>query len=210
MAADLSLTSLRACFDAYWAIKPGASSPDGSTVALVFLLAATAAGVVAARGRRKADRMLWAMIAAALASLAVNSHLDLLGGMTEVGRCYARLEGWYDARRALQGDVMTALWVVCAIVGFVLLRLRRGLRWALPGLIGVVLILATTATRAVSLHHMDSLINQAFVGATVGAWAELFGASLVIGNAIWVLAMIRRRHKSAAAADAPASARASV
>lgn len=193
MAADLSVASIRACVDAYWAIKTGAASPGGWAVVLAFSLASAAAGFVALRGRRKADRILWAAMGAILAGLAANAQLDLLGGMTEIGRCFARLDGWYGARRALQGHLMTGLWATCAVVAFLLWRLRRGLRSAMAALAGFALILATTGVRAVSLHHMDSLINFTFAGATAGAWAELLGASLIIGNAIWLLALITGR-----------------
>lgn len=207
MAADLSIASIRACVDAYWAIRTGAASPGGWAVVLAFSLASAAAGFVALRGRRKADRVLWATMGVVLASLAANAQLDLLGGMTEIGRCFARLEGWYGARQTLQGNLMTSLWISCAVVGFVLWRLRRGLRSAMAAIAGFALILATTGARAVSIHHMDSLINFPVAGATMGAWAELLGATLIIANAIWLLALITGRTRRAAIPAATASAK---
>lgn len=208
MAADLSIASICACVDVYWAIKTGATSPGGWAVALAFSLASATVGFVALRGRRKADRVLWAAMGVILAGLAVNTQLDLLSGMTEIGRCFARLDGWYDVRRTLQGNLMAALSVLCAIVGFVLWRLRRGLRSALAALAGVMLILSITGARAVSLHEMDSLINLPIAGAAAGAWAELLGTALVIGNAFWLLAKIRGRPARPSAAEARVSAEA--
>jgi len=204
MAADITAASIGACVDAYWAIKTGAAAPGGWAVALAFSLASAAAGFVALRGRRKADRILWATMGVALAGLAANAQLDLLGGMTEIGRCFARLEGWYATRRAMQEHLMTGLWATCGGVGFLLWRLRRGLRTAFAALTGFAVILATTAARAVSLHDMDSLINFTVAGATMGAWAELLGAALVFANALWLLALINGRIQRTAIANAPA------
>jgi len=206
MAADTSLAAIRACVDAYWAIKAGAIAPGGWAVALAFSLASVASGFVALRGRRKADKILWAAMGVALAGLAANAQMDLMGGITEIGRCFARLEGWYNLRQGLQGNLMIALWTTCAVAGVLLWQLRRGLRTALPALTGFALILATTAARAVSLHHIDSLINLNIAGAATGAWAELLGASLIIGNAIWLLLLITGRLKPAAKVDTAASA----
>ncbi len=206
MDADLSVASIRACVDAYWAIKTGPAGPGGWAVPLAFSLASMATCCIALRGRRKADRMLWATMGVILAGLAANAQLDLLSGMTEIGRCIARLEGWYGARRALQGYLMIGLWIAVCLVAFVLWRLRRGLRSALAALGGCALILATTGARAISLHHMDSAINLPLAGATAGAWAELLGAALVIGNAAWLFALITGRLKRPGRVDATASA----
>lgn len=207
MATDLSFASIHACVDAYWAIKTGASLPGGWAVVLAFSLASVAAGFVALRGRRKADRILWASMGVVLAGLAANAQLDLLSGMTEIGRCIARIEGWYGKRQTLQDDLMTALWITCAIAGFSLWRLRRGLRSAMAALAGFSLILATTGARAISIHHMDSLINFTFAGAALGAWAELLGAALIAANAIWLLALIAGRLKRTGASRPQAPAR---
>jgi|GEM_PF-1608588 len=193
MAAELSVATIRACVDSYWAIKAGAASPGGWAVVLAFSFASAAAGFIALRGRRKADKKLWGAMGAVIAFLAVNAQLDLLGGMTEVGRCFARLEGWYNARRTLQGNLMLVLAVTCGTVAFVLWRLRRGLRSAMTAMTGFSLILATTGARAVSLHRIDSAINFQIAGVTAGAWLELIGALMVIGNAIWLLALITGR-----------------
>ena len=193
MAADLTAASMRACVHAYWAITAGAVSPGGWAVALAFSLASAAACFVALRGRRKADRILWAIMGVVLAGLAANTQLDLLGGLTEIGRCFARLEGWYGARRTLQGSLMIALWAACVVAGFILWRLRRGLRSALAALAGFALVLAVTGARAVSLHHIDSMIDLPVAGATAGAWAELLGALLIVGNAVWLMALITGR-----------------
>ena len=206
METDLTIDSIRACVQQYQAIAMGAALPGGSAVALTFSLAAAAAGCIALRGGRKADRILWGAMAAVLAGLAANAQLDLLGGVTEIGRCFARLDGWYDARRTLQGVLMGALGTGCVTVGFILWRLRRGVRSALTALAGFTLVLATTGARVVSLHHVDALLNLPLAGATAGAWVELLGASMIIGNAVWLWTLIGRRLKRAAVAEAPAAA----
>lgn len=205
MTADLSFASIRACVDAYWAIQAGAVAPGGWAVTLALSLASVAAGFVALRGRRKADRLLWSAMGAVLACIAANTQLDFMGGFTETGRCFARLEGWYNARQSLQANLMVALWIALAVVSIILWRLRRGLKSALPALAGFALILAVNAARAVSEHHMDALIAKPFAGLPLGAWSEIIGAALLTANALWLLALITGRLNRSRVAAQPIS-----
>jgi len=206
MAAEFTADAILACVNAHWALQAGAAAPGARAVALAFSLATVAAGFVALRGRRKADRRLWAAMGLVLALLAANTQMDLLAGLTEIGRCFARLGGWYGARRELQGNLMIVLAAATVAGGYLLWRWRRALRMALPALSGFALVLAVTGARAVSLHHVDSVVNFRLAGAPFGAWLELLGAAAIIVNAAWLFALITGRLKRRPASQAPAPA----
>jgi len=81
--------------------------------------------------------------------LAVNKQLDLQSFLTALGRCDARLQGWYETRRP---------------AGYVLVR-------------------------AVSFHHMDTLINTRLLDVRLKSVFELSGLVLILWGA-W--RMLRR------------------
>lgn len=77
--------------------------------------------------------------------------------------------GWYEQRRIVQ---------VLAIVGFLgllalALRARRRLGVHLFTEPALALLLVFLCVRAVSLHHLDTIVDFPLLGAHVGQWTEI-------------------------------------
>ena len=134
----------------------------------------------------RTERAFWLLWGIFLAFLAVNKQLDLQSLMTSVGRCAARLQGWYEIRRTVQAEVILGLVVFGAAAGLVTLWLLRGtLRRTLPALLGLVWITTFVLVRAVGFHHVDRLIGWQVGGMRLNWAFELGGIALFIMGVVW-------------------------
>ena len=117
----------------------------------------------------------WWASAALLLAMAVaraSAITDLLG---DLGREQARSDGWYDSRRVVQLVavlVVATAWVLAVSIAIVRVPPRR--RRYLPHAICLSALFAFAAIRAISLHHIDSVLyDHEIAGARVVAIAEL-------------------------------------
>jgi hypothetical protein len=167
-----------------------------STVALYLAVAALAV-LVARRapfpGRsRGRERLFWGVVAGLMLALAVNKQLDLQSALTAAGRCMAKAQGWYGARRVVQALFLTGLATGGVLVLIGLLRVLRGTwaRSALPAL-GLVFVLTFVLMRAVGFHHLDRILGMRggipALGVTGNMLFEWTGPLLVGGTALWLL-----------------------
>ena len=187
------LADLQSCALARW--SPGIGDPTamGWGTVMVYLAAAAVAFVVASRapfpaGSRRRERLFWALLAAVLLALAVNKQLDLQSYVTAVGRCAAKLEGWYDSRRFVQQAVILGLVLLMALMAAVLWRLMRGtLARSGAALAGLILVLGFVAIRAVGFHHVDALIRLDVLDMRLNWLFELTGPVLIGLAGLWLL-----------------------
>lgn len=194
MPTELTLEAVWACVSGKWAAKVGDPSIGGWSVAFAYGIASALACFVALRGREGQDRIFWGVVGIALAFLAFNKQLDLQSAFTQVGRCVAQIEGWYEARRGFQRRFIYGLGALGLLAAlFLAWRLRRNLDFNWLALAGFYLIMVYVVVRAVSMHHMDALIGEGFGDVAASIWVELAGAVMIAINAGWLLARRRRR-----------------
>lgn len=184
--------------------SPGIGDPNGIgwLTVLVYAISGLAALIVAVRGpfpmaSRRRERLFWLILAVALFGLAANKQLDLQSFATAVGRCVAKLQGWYQERRAFQLEVILALVAGMILATFLTWRLMRGtLRRNGFALLGMMLVLTFVAVRAIGFHHVDVLINMRVQDMKMNWLLELPGPLMILMNAL-VLAMRRKPRRRA-------------
>ncbi|MEP3333777.1 isopropylmalate isomerase [Sedimentitalea sp.] len=124
--------------------------------------------------------------------LMVNKQLDLQSALTAGARCLAQLQGWYEDRRAIQVGFILVLLLYCIGFGlFVVWVMWRHLGQIWLMLLGLILLLAFIAVRAVGFHHFDAIINAQVGNVRLNWVLELGGLTLIAVNAFWLI--VRRR-----------------
>lgn len=132
------------------------------------------------RLRSRARRRFWLIATLVLLALGVYKQLDIQTLFTDIGRVTAKQEGWYAIRRGFQREfiaVVAAVSVLCCIT--LPLLARRVGSWEMTGTIGLIILTAFVTIRAVSLHHIDAVLNLAWEGIKVSHLLELSGILLV-------------------------------
>ncbi|MCF8211415.1 MAG: hypothetical protein K9K38_18730 [Rhodoferax sp.] len=155
-------------------------------VVVVAYLSAAWFCLVNAHIARQSDEpaAVWYLAVTVLCLLACNTLLqvDLLS--TLVLRGIAKIQGWYGARRELQ-------YTVVALVAVLGIGLARRLRHQFinsdtasePVALGLTVLLALFAVRAISAHGTDAMLNVRLAGMSVGRLIELTGIALVLHGA---------------------------
>ncbi|MCK8465083.1 hypothetical protein MUY35_14590 [Aliiroseovarius sp. S1339] len=104
---------------------------------------------------RRFERWFWLSTAVFLVLLTLNKQLDLQTYLLAAGRCIARAQGWYGARRGVQlvASVivtgMVGVWVVWIVIG-----LRRSLAHMWLELSGVVALGLFFGLRLFTVFHV--------------------------------------------------------
>jgi hypothetical protein len=144
--------------------------------------------MVLMRARGGRERTFWGLVALIMLSLCVNKQLDLQSMLTAAGRCLSQLQGWYDERRVFQREFIVGLVIVAGLfLGLVLWLMRGGLLRNGLALLGIALVTAFVAVRAVGFHHFDVLINSRLLDVRFNVLFELSGLVLIAINAIALL-----------------------
>ena len=196
---------LFSCITTSW--QPGIGDPNATgwlTVGMYLLTSALAIWVLRRQGR-SAGRGFWIFIVLMMLALAVNKQLDLQSALTAAGRCLARMQGWYDDRRAVQE--MFIAWTAVIMLLTVLLMaaiLRRHLARNWVALLGLGVLCGFIVMRAAGFHNFDLLIGRAIAGnVRLNFLFENAGLLMIAGNAIWLARQEppsrrrrRRRHGS--------------
>ena len=178
------ITTLTCAFS-QWSPGLGDNSAMGWVTVLVYLIAAVLS-VWAAKALQgpeapvRRERTFWTISAAIMLFLAINKQLDLQTLFTTIGRCNARLMGWYDMRHTIQRDFILLVAVAGVLVVMLLAFLLRGILgrvWL--ALLGIGFVCGFVLIRAVSFHDVDGLIGSCAMGLKVNWLLELPGPILV-------------------------------
>ena len=178
------ITTLRCAFS-QWSPGLGDNTAMGWVTVLVYLLAAilstqAARAMQGPEAKVRRERTFWRITAAVLFFLAVNKQLDLQTLFTMIGRCNARLMGWYDMRHTIQREFILAVGIAGVLtVGLLALLLRGLLGQVWPALLGIGFVCAFVLIRAASFHDVDGLIGSWAMGIKVNWLLELPGPILV-------------------------------
>lgn len=167
--------------------SPGLGDPNvmGWLTVAVYAVAAV---VTARRGVRgpfaltsgDRERAFWWLASVVLACLAVNKQLDLQSLLTEVGRCVARAQGWYEDRLTVQRWFIAGVVAAGVLgVGWLSFLLRDTLPRTGLALVGLGFVCVFVAVRAAGFHHVDTLIGTEVAGLRLNWLLELPGPILV-------------------------------
>ena len=194
MFQGIDLASLQSCVFDRWSPSLGDPTVAGWLTVAAYAACAVLAALVLQRRVAGRAPLFWLLICLAMAFLAVNKQLDLQSLLTAIGRCVARLQGWYGERRAFQRHFIEGLLVVIALMlALGLYLLRRDLRRNGLALLGLVVVAGFVAIRAVGFHHVDAMLNLRVQNLRYNVIFELSGLTLIALNALWLLRRKGRR-----------------
>ena len=157
-----------------WTPHVGDPTAIGWITTLAYLAGAAAAARAAwcGDGVRRLPVPFWVGIAVLMALLGINKQLDLQTAFTQIMRHFARTQGWYGRRRALQAVFILMMSAAgCAVLLAVWRHTRVLQRGKAIAIAGLVLVYTYATLRAASFYHVD-----------VVAWHDKLGFHL-----IWVL-----------------------
>lgn len=165
-----------------------ADMADWVTVAAYLAAAGLSARAAGHARTEEAPREIafWRLTALLLVFLGINELLDLQTLLTSAGRAYAKEEGWYEQRRAVQLVFVVVLAAVAAIVGAATLWLTRRTHFTVRlALIGLVFIGLFVLLRAASFHHLNDILGRGPPDFNLGSVQEMAGI-VVVAAAAWL------------------------
>jgi len=134
------------------------------------------------------QKQFWLIVSLIMLMLCINKQLDLQSLITEIGKYYAKKDGWYGARRTVQ------VWGIVSIlslisIGFIFFafKMRAILKRNWLALTGLAFLLNFVIIRATSFHGMDILISQTFMGVKLNWALELLGIFCIAVSAIQII-----------------------
>lgn len=177
-------SSLAVVENGHW--SPGISDPTAmGLVVFVFYFGGAAVCLFRARRcfrtpelRRVAFRF-WLFCGIALFLFGVNKQLDLHQLITQYGRDWARADGWYEDRRAIQSIFIKCLAGAAAVALLAIIWALRGmpLRFYIA-LIGLMFLGFYVLVRAASFHHVDQFLGLGTEGFRLAWLVELGGIAI--------------------------------
>jgi hypothetical protein len=184
-----------------WSPGIGDPTPAGWLATLAYAVAAWSCWAAARRLRPeyrvtatlRREWRIWQALALLLAGLGLNKQLDLQSALTELGRLFARSQGWYAERRGVQ-LVFIALVAGSglAAAAFALFAVRRTAPAVRAAVAGACALVAFVVARAASFHHADLLISRELLGLRLGSLVELAAAGTIIAATRWRARTLRR------------------
>lgn len=152
-------------------------------IVAAYVLAAT----LAFRRARGSDavraRLFWGAVALFVLLLAINKPLDLQTVMVDQLRTLARLQGWYEGRRAAQLIFLLALGVAGGAAGLQMLLWIRGLgrgAWIAGG--GVAMLIVFIVAKAASHSHLEVWTGRDVSPLAYNWILELAGIALLLAG----------------------------
>lgn len=181
--------------DGRWHLGIGDADATGWLTVLAYLATAVLAAINAQAARRTRLRPgLWIGLAALMFVLGVNKQLDLQSLITEVGRDLAKAGGWYEDRQAVQ---VFFILMLCGGAAGAAIALRQHLAqdWRDHRLVfaGILLLMLFVLVRAVTFHHIDSLLRLDIAGLRINVLLELSAIAVVAAGCLRWRSMHRRR-----------------
>ena len=162
-----------------------------------YIIAAISCGRTALQssdpqGPARNRRLTWLVMTAVMAALALNKQLDLQSLLTDIGRVAARHQGWYAERRSFQKWLVLGTLALSGLtVSFLIFRFQTFWKQNVLLAAGIALLTTFIIVRAISFHHVDTLLKTKVVGIKLNWAFELGGITII------TLASIRTRRTSA-------------
>jgi hypothetical protein len=131
----------------------------------------------------------WLAMAVLVLLLGVNKQLDLQTSLTNMFRSQFRERGIYQDRREYQAVFVAILGVIgVAAIAWILWLLKSVNRSTALAMFGAVILIAFILFRAVSFHHVDTLLRLELNAWRVGWLIEISGILVICAASIWELA----------------------
>jgi hypothetical protein len=131
-----------------------------------------------ASGTTRSKIWLWVVIV--MAALCVNKQFDLQSLLTDLGREFANMGGWYGKRRGVQKifvlAVIAGAGVFTAWFGW---RFRHFLKGHKLLAAGMIFLLTFIVVRAISFHHVDVFLKTTYFGMRPNWILELGGIAMI-------------------------------
>jgi hypothetical protein len=157
------------------------------TVAAYFVTSIVA--VTVAFGKKAVSNFrFWIFLAVLLALLGINKQLDLQSLFTDIGRVFAKNNGWYDNRREVQAVFVTMVFTV-TLIGTLLAVwiVRKNFKHILLPLTGFLLLVGFIGIRAISFHHVDALLKTTIENIRMNWIFELGGIGIILASGLRAL-----------------------
>jgi hypothetical protein len=168
-----------------WRPQIGDPSFMGWLTVVAYGLAAFTAFAAARRGGRAVglaggSRAMWLLVATLLCFLCLNKQLDLQSLLTDIGRIFAWRQGWYEERREYQKWFVLGVLAVSFLTTTLLFFIYRQF-WLKHFLLsfGLAFLLTFIVVRAISFHHVDTILKYSVGGVKMNWFLELSGIGLV-------------------------------
>ncbi len=200
------IDELLVCTTDSWSPTIGDPSIMGWATVFSYVLAALLSSFVLLRGAAN-RRTFWYFITFALVLLAFNKQLDLQSAMTAIGRCIAKLQGWYEHRRAVQVTFILALLSVSILMTLILAsNLRYGLKRIWLAFFGFAFLVTFVFVRAAGFHGFDQVIGFELGVLRMNWVLELTGILMISLNAIMLLSQgpastLRKKRRKSSESD---------
>ena len=176
-----------------WRPTIGDPSAMGWLTVAGYIVAAISCGRTALQtpitpGPARNRRLTWLVMTAVMAALALNKQLDLQSLLTDIGRVAARHQGWYAERRSFQKWLVLGTLALSGLtVSFLIFRFQTFWKQNVLLAAGIALLTTFIIVRAISFHHVDTLLKTKVVGIKLNWAFELGGITII------TLASIRTR-----------------
>lgn len=132
---------------------------------------------------QKQQSAFWLMMFVVMMALGINKQLDLQTLFTDLGRYFAREQGWYGHRGAVQKVfILGVMCVGVLLLGSLCWFYRSVLKTNVLAILGLTVLFIFVLVRASSFHAMDRFINLQFLGLKTNWILELGGIGLVLIN----------------------------
>jgi hypothetical protein len=178
------------CAFSPWTPNIGDANLIGWSIAAFYM----AVAVFCARPARAAaislpiqrrEALFWWTCALVMGFLAINKQLDLQTLVTDIGRCFAVEQGWYEDRRDVQRGFLAAV-VVLGVAGVLCcwLVLRRTFARTGLAVLGLGFVCLFVIVRAASFHHVDTFLGGSMLGLRISTLLEVTGPLLILAAAV--------------------------
>ena len=191
MRHEIQSVQIMECISQRWSPTIGDPSPMGWITVAAYAVAAAMSGLVFLKSRNR-ERAFWLFLFIILSLLAINKQLDLQSALTAVGRCLAKLQGWYGQRRTVQllFVVVLAAFGVSA-TAFLFWWMKDRMKQNRLAMVGLGVLVTFVLIRAIGFHHVDVLINSRLMSVRMNWVLELSGILLISLNAGLLLVKVR-------------------
>ena len=138
--------------------------------------------------RRRRDRtkayqasfLFWGLLCVLFLFLGVNKQVDLQTWLTEWGRDLATSQGWYEQRAQVQTVFVVVIVGGGLLTMTILLRMTRDLLPRhVPAFVGMILLGCFVASRALSFHELNDVLDWAPAGIKFRWMLEMAGIAIV-------------------------------
>ena len=174
------------CAFSPWSPSIGDANLTGWSITAFYVVVAvfcarSARAAALALPMQRREVLFWWVCAFAMGFFAINKQLDLQTLMTDLGRCIALEQGWYEDRRDVQQRFLAAV-VVLGVTGVLCcwLVLRRTFARTGLAVLGLGFVCLFLIVRAASFHHVDTLLGGSVLGLRISTMLEVTGPLLIL------------------------------